>query len=169
MADIPEYNISQIWLMWCKNGRCYEFQQWSFWLMWPGKVSQTLLINKIVNNPDTGDTLAPGRCSCNLKIVIFKLISRIDILSCSSEITFISMPQDLTDNWSILAQVMTWKEPITCANVDLELGHHMASLGHNTLSTSLSYMNANFSIPWHSSAKEEYALQSDTWWTKMPT
>ena len=42
LADIPEYNISQIWLMWCKNGRCYEFQQWSFWLMWPGKVSQTL-------------------------------------------------------------------------------------------------------------------------------
>ena len=44
MADIPEYNISQIWLMWCKNGRCYEFQQWSFWLMWPGKVSQTLVL-----------------------------------------------------------------------------------------------------------------------------
>ena len=42
MADILAYNISQIWLMWCKNGRCYELQQWSFWLMWPGKVSQTL-------------------------------------------------------------------------------------------------------------------------------
>ena len=58
---------------------------------------------------------------------------------------------------------MTWKEHITWANVDLELGHHMASLGHNTLSTSLSYMNANFSIPWHTSVKEEYvnALQSD--------
>ena len=44
MADISEYSISQIWLMWCKNGWCYEFQQWSFWLMWPGKVSQTLLV-----------------------------------------------------------------------------------------------------------------------------
>ena len=50
MADIPEYNTSQIWLMWCKNGRCYEFQQWSFWLMWPGKVLQTLELILTPNN-----------------------------------------------------------------------------------------------------------------------
>ena len=50
MADIPEYNTSQIWLMWCKNGRCYEFQQWSFWLMWLGKVLQTLELILTPNN-----------------------------------------------------------------------------------------------------------------------
>ena len=57
MADIPEYNISQIWLMWCKDGRCYEFQQWSFWL-WPGKVSQTLHKSvRSMSNPRQSESL----------------------------------------------------------------------------------------------------------------
>ena len=43
-------------------------------------------------------SLSPERCSCNLEIVIFKLISRMNILSISCEIVLIWMPQDLTDD-----------------------------------------------------------------------
>ena len=41
------------------------------------------------------NSLTPGRCGCNLKSVMFKLISRIDILSISCEIAPRWMPQDL--------------------------------------------------------------------------
>ena len=52
--------------------------------------------------------LAPGRCGCYLKKVIFKLISRINILSILCEIVLSWMPQDLTDDKSTLVQVMAW-------------------------------------------------------------
>ena len=38
------------------------------------------------------------RCSCNIRLITFKLISRIDILSVSCEIGLKWMPQDLTDD-----------------------------------------------------------------------
>ena len=44
------------------------------------------------------NSLAPGTLNYNLKLVMFKLISRIDILSVSCEIALRLMPQDLTDN-----------------------------------------------------------------------
>ena len=53
-------------------------------------------------------TLGPRRCSCNLKLVIFKLISRIDILTFSYAIILRWMTQDLTDDQSTLIQVMAW-------------------------------------------------------------
>ena len=52
------------------------------------------------------DSLAPGRCGCNLKSVIFRLISRIDIQSISSGIALKWMPWDFTDDGSTLVQVM---------------------------------------------------------------
>ena len=52
--------------------------------------------------------LVPGRCRCNLKLVIFKLMSRVDILSISCEIALRWMPQDITDDKSTLVQVMGW-------------------------------------------------------------
>ena len=52
--------------------------------------------------------MVPGRCGCNVKLVIFKLIPRIDALSISCEIALMWMPQDLTDDLSILVQVMAW-------------------------------------------------------------
>ena len=42
------------------------------------------------------NSLAPGRCDCNVKLVIFKPLSRIDILSISC---------DLTDDYSKLVHV----------------------------------------------------------------
>ena len=53
-------------------------------------------------------TLAPGRCGCNMKLIIFKLISRIAILSICYEIAFMWMPQDLANDKSTLFQVMAW-------------------------------------------------------------
>ena len=44
---------------------------------------------------------------CN-KLVIFKLISRIDLLNISYEIVLWWMPQDLTDDKSTLVQIMAW-------------------------------------------------------------
>ena len=41
------------------------------------------------------DSTAPGRCSCKFKLVVFKLILRIDILSISCEIASRCIPQDL--------------------------------------------------------------------------
>ena len=40
--------------------------------------------------------LAPGKCGCNIKLLIFETISNIDILNISAEIALTEMPQDLT-------------------------------------------------------------------------
>ena len=54
-------------------------------------------------------SLAHGRWGCDLKLSIFKFISRIDILGISCDtIPFSWRPQDLTDNWWTLIQVMAW-------------------------------------------------------------
>ena len=48
-----------------------------------------------------------GRCNCNFKSVIFKLILKIDILSTSHEIACKWMPKEPTNDRSTLVQVMT--------------------------------------------------------------
>ena len=53
-------------------------------------------------------SLVPGRCGCNLKLIIFKRMSRTDILSISCEIALRWMPQELTYGKSTLVQVMAW-------------------------------------------------------------
>ena len=50
---------------------------------------------KLYWEPNKCNPLTSGRCGCNLKLVIFKLKSRIDIMSISCEIAFMLMPQDL--------------------------------------------------------------------------
>ena len=75
------------------------------------------------------NSLSPGRFSCILKLVIFQLISRWDILRISCEITLRPMPLDLTKDESTLVQVMAWcrqaashyLQPILTPN----LHHHM--------------------------------------------
>ena len=54
------------------------------------------------------NSLAPGRCGCNVKLVIFKLTSRVHILSIWCEIALRWMPLDFTDDKSTLVQVMAW-------------------------------------------------------------
>ena len=54
------------------------------------------------------NSLVPRRCGCNLKSIIFKLISRTDVLCISCEISLRWMPEDLTDDKSTLVQVMAW-------------------------------------------------------------
>ena len=60
------------------------------------------------NNP-----LAPGKCCCNLNFVIHKLITRVDILTISSEFTLRQMPQAFTDDQSTLVQVVAWCQQAT--------------------------------------------------------
>ena len=52
----------------------------------------------ILEGPKVFNSLAPGRCSCNSKLVILKFISRIKIMNISCEIAFESMPQDFGDD-----------------------------------------------------------------------
>ena len=52
------------------------------------------------------NSLVPGICGYYIKLVIFKLVSRINILSISCEIVLRWTPQDLTDDKSTLLQVM---------------------------------------------------------------
>ena len=79
------------------------------------------------------NSLVPGRWGCNLKLVIFKLTSRVDILSFSCEIALRWMPQDFTDDKSTLGQVMAWQQAIIWANVDPDVYRHMGLLSHNEL------------------------------------
>ena len=72
--------------------------QWSFFLL-----IFDPLIKRIQFN-----SLAPGGFDYSLKLVNFKLISMIDILSISLEITIRWMPQHLTEHKSTLVQVMAW-------------------------------------------------------------
>ena len=69
--------------------------------------------------------LTPGRCGCNLQWVIFKLISRIDILNISWETAVSWMQHDLTDDQSTLVLVIAWcrRQQDIWANV---LCRHMA-------------------------------------------
>ena len=54
------------------------------------------------------NSLAPGRCCSIFKLVIFKLISRRDLLSISYEIALRWMSQDLAEDYSTVVQVMAW-------------------------------------------------------------
>ena len=56
----------------------------------------------------TINSLAPGKCGCNLKLVFFQVISRTDILGISLASAPRWMPWDLTDDNSTLVQVMAW-------------------------------------------------------------
>ena len=62
----------------------------------------------ILNKSQCVNTLAPGKWSCNVNLVIFKLMSGIDNLSISGEIVCRWIPQDLIDDKSTLVQKMAW-------------------------------------------------------------
>ena len=71
------------------------------------------------------NSLTPGRCSCNFKLLIFKPKSKTDILNILCEIALRWMPQSPTDDKSSL--VIAW------TNVDPVLWNHISSLDHNEL------------------------------------
>ena len=74
------------------------------------------------------------RCSCDLQLVIFKLISRIVFLIISCEIAHPWIPQDLADDKLTSAQVMVGavkQQAFTWTNVDPDSSGDMTSLGHN--------------------------------------
>ena len=58
----------------------------------------SVLTHICVTRPQWVNSVAPGRCCCNFKWVIFKVISMIDIWSISCNIALSWMPQDLADD-----------------------------------------------------------------------
>ena len=54
------------------------------------------------------NSLAPGRCGCNFKLVIFKLIPKIVMFRISCEIALRWIPEDLVNGKSTLVQIMAW-------------------------------------------------------------
>ena len=58
-------------------------------------------------------SLSPDRCRCSLKLVIFKLMARIDIFNISCEIALRQMPQNRTDDKLTLVQLMAWYRQAT--------------------------------------------------------
>ena len=61
---------------------------------------------RIHDTPSTTsfNSLVPGKCGCNNKLLIFRTLSVPDILSFPCEI----LPSDLTDDYSTFVQVMAW-------------------------------------------------------------
>ena len=74
-----------------------------------------------VNHWPTPNSLTFGRCDCNFKSWVFKLISRIDILSISYEITLMCMfCSHLNSNEVIATKVCTCHDSCavgSCANI----------------------------------------------------
>ena len=78
----------------------------------------------------TFNSLAPGRCGCNLKSIIFKLISRISLASP------VKLPSGECHKTSLMISqywFRWWHQAITWASVDPDLCHDVASLGYNEL------------------------------------
>ena len=90
------------------------------------------------------NSLTPGRCSCNLKLIIFKLMSRIDVLSLSCEIVLRWMP-----HWWFIkigsdnGLVPPGNKPLPEPDVDPDLDCHMASLGHNEITQLKSFLQTH--------------------------
>ena len=75
-------------------------------------LSEPMLVGSLthvcVTRPQWVNSLAPGGFDYSLKLVNFKLISMINILSIFCEIAIRWMRQHLTDHYSTLVQVMAW-------------------------------------------------------------
>ena len=54
------------------------------------------------------NSVAPGRCGCNVELAIFKIVSEVNILSIFCENALRWMPQDLIDDQLTGFQVMAW-------------------------------------------------------------
>ena len=81
-----------------------------------------------------------GGCSNNFEVNFYSLIRENCSLGFHCEITFKWKPPNLTNKESILVQVMHCCHQVSShyqSNVDPDLCHHTASLGHNELNTRL--------------------------------
>ena len=85
----------------------------------------------ILSQPQWVNSSVPVRCGCNLKLVIFKLRSMIDVFCISCEIILRWMPQDLTNKKVTIGSVnglvpesMRQHQAITWINVDQVLQNH---------------------------------------------
>ena len=106
---------------------------------WTTKVQQIMhhwcyLATEVLVN-----SLAPGKFEWNFIYVIFKWILVIDGWGISYEIALISM--HWTSWWSV--NIGSGNGLVPSANVDPDLCHHMASLGHKELILHRMYVNTD--------------------------
>ena len=73
------------------------------------------------------NTLVPGRCSCKLKLVIFKRQSRTDLLTISIDLMWMPHLDTSSGNSLVLSGKKPWHEPM----LTQVLWCCMVSLGHN--------------------------------------
>ena len=76
------------------------------------------------------------RCGCNLKLIIIKRRSKLDIMSISNQIALSWMHQDGFDDWSAMVQRIILlgavrQQAIIWNKVDQWLRRHMVPVGHN--------------------------------------
>ena len=79
-----------------------------------------------------------GRCGCNRKFVIFKVMCRINILSVSNEINYLQMNATTPPWWLVntglgKGLVPSGNKPFPEPMLATDLCRHMASLGQNEL------------------------------------
>ena len=79
-----------------------------------------------ITRPQWVNSLAPGGFDYSLKLVNFRLISTINILSIFCEFAIRWMPQHLTDHKSTLVQVMAW-----CRQAS---SHYLSHCWHRSIS-----------------------------------
>ena len=105
-------------------------------MLWWDYTGNKGIATLIVSPHGALNSLAPGRSECNSENGIFSLVLLIGIFRSSHNNALWWMPQDLTDDKSILVQVMAWcrqawrHQAITWANVDSVPSRLVASLGH---------------------------------------
>ena len=85
-------------MAWCHQATSHYLSQ-----CWPRS-----LLPHGITRPQWVNSLAPWRCGCNLKSVIFKFIIQNSSLGIGSEIALKWMPQNLIIDKSTLVQVMVW-------------------------------------------------------------
>ena len=100
----------------------------SYWLH-----SQPLWRSSIDISPSSFvylNSLVPGRCGCNFKLLILKTISMIDVLSTSSEIaiTWHRRPLMISQYWFRQWLGAVRYKAITRANADPDLWRHYAAM-----------------------------------------
>ena len=101
---------------WCHQATSHYLSQ-----CWPRSLSPYG-----VTGPQWVNSLAPGGFDYSLKLVNFKLISTINILSIFCEIAIRWMPQHVTDPKSTLVQVMAWCHQAT--------SHYLSQCCHRSMS-----------------------------------
>ena len=116
------------------------------------------------------NSFTPGWWGCNIKLSVFKHISKIHILGITSEVALRWMTQNLTDDLSTLVQVISWCRHVTSHYLNQWWSSSMTWYGVNgpqrvnntlkTLVTKGSNLSLNSGCP---PLKKSFPSNTSTW------